>query len=333
MTGTVIATAARILWRMLERRGIDPTPLFNEAGLDTENLNDPRVRYSIKQTHLVWTRASEMLGDPGFGLTIAQVWQPGDFHALGCAFLASSTLRCALNRLVRYNALVYGVISYSVVERDDHAILSYSAENGVFNEPAILEDTRWAVVLDACRRVYGEDLDPLEVAFLHSEPDSARDKFSEYFRCPVRFGEPVATMTFPADVLDKPLPASNREVALTLDRTLSEYLAKLQRDDIVSRTRATIGEYLPSGNLTDKVVADALQLSPRTLQRKLAAEDTTFRKLVETVRHELAETYLADGSFTLIEISYMLGFSEQSSFSRAFKRWTGFTPQEFRRSA
>jgi len=74
-------------------------------------------------------------------------------------------------------------------------------------------------------------------------------------------------------------------------------------------------------------------MSPRTLQRKLAAEDTTFRKLVETVRQELAVSYLADARFTLVEISYLIGFSEQSSFSRAFKRWTGSTPQEFRGSA
>ena len=333
MTGTAIATTARILWRMLERRGIDPTPLFKEAGLDIETLDNPQVRFSAKQEHLVWTRVSEMLSDPGFGLSIAQVWQPSDFHALGCAFLASTTLRDALNRLVRYNALVYDMISYSVVERNDHTILSYSPKRGELVEPAILEDTHWAVVLDACRRVYGADLDPLEVTFLHSEPESATDEFSGFFRCPVRFGEPVATMAFPSEILDKPLPASNREVALTLDRTLSEYLAKLQSDDIVSRTKSVIGDYLPSGNLTDKVVADALQMSPRTLQRKLAAERTTFRKLVETVRQELAVSYLADARFTLVEISYLIGFSEQSSFSRAFKRWTGSTPQEFRGSA
>jgi len=333
MYGTAIATAGRILWRMLERRGIDPTPLFKEAGLDIEILSNSRARYPWKQARLVWTRASKMLGDPGFGLTIAQVWQPGDFHALGFAFLASTTLRSALNRLVRYHVLVDDRISYSLVERDDNAILTYSTKHGELNEPAILEDTRWAVVLDACRRIYGAELDPLEVAFWHSEPDSAMDEFSEFFRCPVRFDEPVACMAFPAQVLDRPLPASNREVALTLDRTLSEYLAKLQRDDIVSRTKSAIGNYLPSGNLTDKVVADALQMSPRSLQRKLAAEDTTFRKLVQTVRQELAESYLTDVSFTLMEISYLLGFSEQSSFSRAFKRWTGFTPQEFRGSA
>jgi len=140
-------------------------------------------------------------------------------------------------------------------------------------------------------------------------------------------------MTFSAGIIDKTLPASNRELALTLDKTLSEYVVKLHRDDIVSRTTSSISECLLSGKVNCQLVADALHLGPRSLQRKLAAEGTTFSKLVETVRHELAEPYLADGSFTLLEISYLLGFSEQSSFSRAFKRWTGFTPQEFRDAA
>ena len=330
MIGTAIATAARILWRMLEHRGIDPAPLFKEAGLDTDSLDDPLVRYPIKEGILAWTRASEMLEDPAFGLTIAKVWQPSDFHALGCAFMASATLRDALNRLIRYNSVVYDVISYSLAERDGRAILSYNPVHGELDEPAILEDTRWAVVLDACRRVYGEDLDPLEVSFWHSEPGSAMDEFLTYFGCPLRFGEPEACMTFPSEILDRPLTGSNRELALSLDRTLIDYVATLQHDDIVSHAKSAISKYLPSGNMDSGVFASSLHMSPRSLQRKLAAEGTTFRKLVNEVRKELAEGYLADDSLTLTEISYLLGFSSQAAFARAFKRLTGVTPQMFR---
>ena len=84
-----------------------------------------------------------------------------------------------------------------------------------------------------------------------------------YFRCPLRFGQSVLHTIFPVDILDRPLPASNRELALTLDRTLSKYLAKLQRNDIVSRTKTAISDYLPSGSLTDTMVADALQMGPQ----------------------------------------------------------------------
>jgi hypothetical protein len=110
MAGTAISTSVRILWRMLEHRGVDPMPLFKEVGIDSEQLNNPQVRYQADQMRLAWTRAAELTDDPSFGLTIAEVWQPTDFHALGYAFMASMTLRKALNRLVRYNAVVDSVV-------------------------------------------------------------------------------------------------------------------------------------------------------------------------------------------------------------------------------
>ena len=333
MSGTTIATAGRILWRMLEQRGINPAPLFKEAGLEPESMDNPQVRYPGKAARRAWRLASKQLSDPAFGLSIARVWRPSDFHALGCAFMASATLRDALKRLIRYNEVVYDVITYSLTEKGNRAILSYSTKHGELDEPAILEDTRWAVVLDGCRRIYGADLDPLEVSFWHFEPKSAIEEFLAYFRCPLRFSEPVASMTFLTEVLDRPLPAANRELALTLDRSLREYVTKLGRDDIISRTKSVISDCLPAGIATIEMVATSLHMGHRNLQRKLSGEDITYRGLVDKVRLELAESYLADGSITLAEISYLVGFSSQAAFSRAFKRWTGLTPQGFRDTA
>jgi len=333
MHGSSIATANRVLWRMLERRGVDPKPLFVEAGLDPKGLSNSQVRYPRKNALRLWARTSELVNDPSFGLTIAEVWQPTDFHALGCAFMASTTLRNALNRLVRYHAVVDEAVRYSLVVSEKRAILSYRIEHGELEEPAILEDTHWAVVLNACRRVYDTNLDPLSVTFLHSEPGPAIGKFYGLFRCPMQFGAPVSSLTLPASCLDRQLPASNRELAIAQDRVLSKFTAKLNRDDIVSCTKSTISEWLPSGNFTRELLASELHMSPRSLQRKLAAEGITYRKVVETVRQELAELYLVDSSYTLLEIGYLIGFSEQSAFSRAFKRWTGLTPQEFRSAA
>ena len=218
MYGTSIATASRILWRMLERRDIDPGPLFREAGLDPERLTDPRARYPGKEARLAWARASDMVDDPSFGLTSAEVWQPTDFHALGFAFLASTTLRSALERVVYYHAVVDNDVSYSLLDCDDHATLTFTTKNGEIDEPAIFEDVRWAIVLDACRRLHGPDLKPLEVTFVHRDPGSYVGAFSTFFRCPMRFGEPVSSLTVSAEVLDKPLFSSNLELALVHDR-------------------------------------------------------------------------------------------------------------------
>ena len=329
MTGTVIGTAYRILLRMLEQYGIDPLPLFRKAGIDPAALSKSMVRIPWKQAVIVWKEISDKV-DPAFGLCVSQAWQPSDFHSLGCAFMSSNTLRDALNRVIRFNSLVYDVVTYSLVEKDDKALLSYKANYDIHDEPAISEDTRWAIVLNACRRIYGEELNPVEVTFWHDEPKIAKDKFDSYYRCPIKYGEKNACMTFSNDVLDRPLPASNHELALTLDHTLNDYISKFQKVDIIARTKSVICEMLPSGRTNSELVADALHMSPRSLQRRLAGVETTFRYLVELVRQELAKSYLADKTYSMIEITYMLGFSSQSSFSRAFKRWTGMTPQDYR---
>jgi AraC-like DNA-binding protein len=333
MSGTVIATSLRLLWRILERRGINPALLFEEIGLDPGKLSNPRARYPLNLMRLACARASELLDDRAAGLTAAEVWQPTDFHALGFAFLASSTLRTALDRLVRYSAMVNDLVMYSVDDSGDRITLVCSTQNGDFSEVATIEDARWAIVLDSCRRIYGSSFDPLDVTFLHAEPGLEIGQFYGFFRCAMQFDAPVSSMTFPAEVIDKPLPASNRELAHVHDRVLSDVIGKLRRDDIVSRTKSAIIEHLPSEDFTTEKVANALHMSSRNLQRKLAAENTTFRTLVELVRQELATSYLTDGAYTLLEIAFLLGFSSQAAFTRAFRRWTGYTPQQYRDTA
>jgi AraC-like DNA-binding protein len=330
MPGTVIATSLRLLWRILERRGVDPASLFDEIGLDPEKLSDPRARYPLNLMRHACARASELLDDPAAGLIAAEVWQPTDFHALGLAFLASSTLRTALERLVRYSAMVNDLVRYSVIDSGDRITLVCNMADGDFGEVATIEDARWVIILDSCRRAYGYSLDPLEVTFLHADPGLEIGKFYGLFRCAMQFGAPVSSMTFPAEVIDRPLPASNRELAHMHDGVLSDVIGKLQRDDIVSRTKSAIIDNLPSDDFTAEKVANSLHMSSRNLQRKLAAENTTFRALVEVIRQELARSYLTDSDSTLQDIAFLLGFSSQAAFTRAFKRWTGHTPQEYR---
>jgi AraC-like DNA-binding protein len=111
-----------------------------------------------------------------------------------------------------------------------------------------------------------------------------------------------------------------------------EYLGKLEKDDIIDRVTAAIIDMLPSGGVADEKVAAQLNMSVRSLQRRLKEVGTTFRTLLETVRKDLAATYVCDPDIELVEVAFLLGFSDQSAFSRAFKRWTGKSPSEARKS-
>ena len=117
------------------------------------------------------------------------------------------------------------------------------------------------------------------------------------------------------------------------DQGMIEYLAKLDQDNITHKIKAVIIDQLPCGNVTEASVARALYMSSRTLQRHLQRKDTTYTTLLNEIRQDLAEQYLTEQDISLTEIAFLLGFSESSAFSRAFKRWVGVSPSEYRKAA
>lgn len=329
MIPTLLASATRILWRLLERNGVPAEQVFRSAGLDPEEMTRSRGRYPVEKVRCAWIAAAERIEDPCFGLGAARVWRPTDFHALGYAFLASKTLRQGFERIARYNAVVNETVLFRLESDSAQVRLKYSIPIPELQDVLAYEDARWAIIIGMCRMACGEALNPIEVALSHPAPPCTSDYYG-LFRCPVNFAVPVAALALSREVADQPLPAANRELALGNDRVLADYIAKLRRDDIVSRVKDAVIGQLPSGTPTQEETARALHMSARTLQRRLTEEGTSFRELLEAVRRELAEQYLSQGSRSLDEISYLLGFAESSSFSRAFVRWTGRAPSKSR---
>jgi AraC-like DNA-binding protein len=186
-----------------------------------------------------------------------------------------------------------------------------------------------AVALSCCRPAYGEHLNPLGVRLRHTS-FACRQDYDSFFRCPILFDADRSDIAFARTDVDRPLPSPNRELARANDLILTDFLATLSRDDLVTRVRIAIAHELPSGKPRDENIAKGVYMSPRTLRRKLAAAGTSFSRLIDEVRHELARRYIADPARTLSEISFLVGFSELSAFSRAFRRWTGKTPSAFR---
>jgi len=170
MIATLLASGARILYRLIERNGVDPQWVFREAGLDPALLDNPRARFRVENARAAWREAARLIDNPCFGLQAAEAWRPTDFHALGYAFLASQTLRTAIERIVRYNAVVDPVVFFENALDDTQLCLTYRIDRPDLPDIRALEDTRWGVVLGLCRDAYGQGCDPLEVAFTHAAP-------------------------------------------------------------------------------------------------------------------------------------------------------------------
>lgn len=328
MPSTNLAISTDILWKVVESRGHDPRTLFLEVGLDPDRAHDPNARISSSRIEQLQVRAAELLRDPCVGLYAVQFWHPSHLGPLGYAWLASSTLRAALGRLQRFIKMVTGIMVIRIEDTAEGLAVSFVAKPGYLDLPH-RHDFFAALVVHMCRMNFGDTLTPARVSFMHA-PFPGSQAFDDYFRCRVTFAAPTNTVVFAAEDVDKRLPSGNPQLAHLHDQVIIRYIAGLDRDDIVQRAKAVILDQLQTGVLADDNVAEALHLSVRTLQRKLRDVGTSFRELLEQTRREVAEAYIRDRSVSLGEVAFMLGFSDASAFSRAYRRWTGKTPTESR---
>jgi AraC-like DNA-binding protein len=326
---TVFAPALGALWKQLEAHGIDPAPLFRDEGIDPEAIFDAGARIPIEKYQRLDVRAAELSGDPNFGLKGADYFRPAHMGALGFAWLASSSLRTAFERLSRYARVLQEKLTIELSEDEEFFCVRVDAHLPLLNE-RIREDGQLAALVKLTRIVAGKDFNPARVCFRHDEPAES-GYYYELFRCPVEFGAPHTRFIIRLKDADQRLTGSNDQLAQLNEHIVVKYLAHAEKADIVNRVKATIIDTLANGSVSEASVADQLHMSPRNMHRKLQKEGTSFKQLLTGVRKELALQYIQDRSKTLTEISFLLGFSEVSSFSRAFKGWTGRPPSEARR--
>lgn len=325
-----LATATNILWKLIEANGHDPDSLYRSVGIDPDLLNKAGARVPSPLVNRLWAKATEIIDDPCFGLKAHKYWHPSYFHALGYAWLASHSLREALNRFVRYLRIVSEKLFLSLEDGRDGLRLTLSYTMLGMRVPAQI-DMGMAMSIHICRLNFGEDLKPVAVSFMHDKPPCAEEYFA-LFRAPVRFSAATDAMTFSYLDVDRYLTGANSQLARLNDQVMIDYLAKLDKDDIINRATAAVVDMLPSGGVADEKIAERLNMSVRSLQRRLKEAGTTFRTILDMVRRDLASAYVRDPEIELAEVAFLLGFSEQSAFSRAFKRWTGSSPSEVRRA-
>jgi AraC-like DNA-binding protein len=327
MPASTLATWPATILRALEARGIDAAALAAQAGIDPAALG-PDARVPRAALNRLWALAVEATGDPAFGLQAARFTAQTTFHALGYAVLASGTLREAFERIIRYRRLIGDVIELSL--RDDGDIGRFTVD--VSAQPDVPFQAVDAIVALSIRQArLLRSCDPLRVTLARPEPRDP-EPYRRAFRAPVVWDAPVNALELARADLDAPLPAGNAELARANDDVLVRYLARLERTRTSARVQQALLDALPGGVPSKPAIARALGMSPRTLQRQLAAEGTSFSEVIDGARIALARTYVAEGRLSVTEIAFVLGFADTSTFSRAFKRWTGSSPRGYRAS-
>jgi AraC-like DNA-binding protein len=326
-----LATTGQIIWRLIEHHGLAPEPLFRAAGIHPKIISDPHAHMDRRQSDQLIRALAQKIADPAFGLQAAQCWHPSNLGALGYAWLSSSTLRTALTRLARYWRIVIADVTVSLEESPQGV--------GFVHRPPALDplldairgDIAMAILHDMCRKNFGGAFSPRRVAFRRAAPADP-GPYEAFFGCPVSFGADANRLLIGLAEADRALPTGNRDVAALHDRVLVEQLARLDKKDVMARFRASVLERMTSGDLSEDNLARDLHMSRRSLQRRLAQAEATYQSLVDETRREMALRYLADPDKSATDIAFLLGYSQQSAFTRAFRRWTGKSPSAYRSS-
>lgn len=329
-TPSTIAAYAFAIATALEQRGVDPQAIFDSCDVSLQTTTDPMLRLTNREISKLFKASVDATGDPGFGLLVGESMHPGNLHAMGYALMASTSLRDFCQRLQNY----YTIVSQSAQIRteetaDEFLLITQVAAPDICRET---QDAYTALMLRFIRFIYSPSFNPVRVELVRPKPSTGLQKYSDYFNCEIRFDHPEIVIAIAPDLLDKPLPGASRELAHMHDQTSMQYLKRMQKQDIINRVRTIIVEELSSSAITKQRVADKLYMSSRSLQMKLAAKDTSFQEILDSTRQSLALGYLEQSAISVTEAAYLLGFSDVSNFTRAFKRWTGKSPREFRQS-
>jgi len=330
MYQTTITSWALLVAKAISNSDHNSQEIFDRAGLDFSKLHDPNARYSYQGMTRLWRMAREVTCDPCIGIKAASYWHPTTLHALGYAWMASGTLKEALERTVRYLHIVSTATGLFLEQQNDTTRLVFPNidDTGPATEAM---DAAFAVLVDMCRTSYGPEFRPVYINMNRSQPECEME-FTQMFGIPVNYSSSENAIGFSNKDLNRILPTANAELARVNDRIVAQYLLDLDKDNIVSQVKYKIIQQLPSATLTEELIAKSLNKSLRSLQRKLTEQNISYKELLDTTRQELAFDYIRDNRYSINEITYLLGFSEPSNFSRAFKRWTGRSPSAHRAS-
>lgn len=326
---TVLAALSAAVLQAAAEAGLDAEAARRVAGLRRKDLADPDGRVPFAAHAALWEHLSR--GGDAVGLEIGGRLGRRGLGVVGHLFASAGTVGDALEALQEFRAVVLEE-ALPRVERAGGTVSlvqSIPARLARLRHPAEAQASASLLLL---RGLVREELVPLRAAFPHPRPADIA-AHSALFRCPLEWNAAETRLTFDAALERERIASADDGLFAWLRRQAERQLASLPRDaDWAAQCRRELLGRLPDGEPAAAELARALGTSVRTLHRRLAAEDTSFAALLDQLRSERALQLLADPGLTLYEVSWLLGYSEQAAFTRAFRRWHGMAPRAWRES-
>lgn len=330
---TVSTSLPLILVKYIEKKGFDTNTLLNNIGIDQSSLANPETRLTAEQFDTLWNLAVGMVSEQNFGILfageLASAWRSNNF--IFNMMMNSSNVGEALERLIKYHDIVADAVRPIMDIKSTGVHIFWEYFGPTFKMPDQLGEGLLVLYTKMLRRLTDNQLVLLEVNFTSSSPKNL-DIYNSIFQAPLQFGKPRNKLLLDKQCLDRPLFLADSMVLSALEQLAKKRMQELFSENTFSKeVGRMIGKTLLAGKeINLDIIAKEFAMSPRNLQLKLKGEGGSYQEILDDFRKTIALDSLKEPATSFGDLAFLLGYSDQSAFNHAFKRWTGKTPKQCR---
>ena len=327
---TDAGTLVRLAYQGLANLGVDADEVLRRSGLDPQQLYQTNLRTQFSAQPRFWKAAVELSGDPCIGLHLGEKMPVYKGQILEYLFLSSATFGDGLRRVINYQRLISDALHGQLSEQPRPCLTSYFSDHQYATSH--LAEAMVLGLIKSFQAVTDGAFSAEQIVFNHA-PNTDISEYQRIFQCDVQFNAKSFQLYFAPEILHYRSLNAVPELLNLHMKAADQHLALLRQQDFIRHVRGHIAALLESGDVTLERVADRLEITPRNLRHQLNTTNTSFQRLLNDLRRSLARRLLSRTDEEISEIVYLTGFSEPSTFYRAFKRWEGITPIEYRKRA
>jgi len=320
-------TLVRMAYQGLINLDVDADEVLRRCGMDPAQLYKPNLRTHFSAQPLFWEAAAELSGDHCIGLHLGEKMPVYKGQILEYLLLSSTTFGDGLRRVLSYQRLISDAMHGEVTESPTPYLTNYFSEHQYLT-PHLAE----AMVVSLIRflqSVSDDKFKPTRICFTHAAKTNL-EEYQRVFQCPVEFNTQQFKLYFDPKILDYRSPYAEPELLSMHVQSADQHMEQLEKRDLILEVRSQVGALLESGDITLERISHELSIRPRQLRHQLTLAGTSLQRIITQHRKSLSRRLLSQTDESIAEIVYLTGFSEPSTFYRAFKRWEGMTPIEYR---
>ena len=320
-------TLVRMAYQGLINLNVDADEVLRRCGLDPAQLYKPNLRTQFSAQPLFWQAAVELSGDPCIGLHLGENMPVYKGQILEYLLLSSTTFGDGLNRVLSYQRLISDAMHGKVTESPRPFLTNYFSEHQYLTSH--LAEAMVVSLIRFLQSVSDDKFKPSKICFTHTAATDIAE-YERVFQCPVVFNDAQFRLYFEPEILSYRSPYAEPELLSMHMQSANQHMEILEKRDLILEVRSQVGSLLESGDMSLEKISQQLDISPRQLRHQLNIAGTSLQRIINQYRKSLSKQLLSQTDETIAEIVYLTGFSEPSTFYRAFKRWEGMTPIEYR---